>query len=923
MAFMSGISLPFLMLNYRLRHVGTNTYLTTLLNLTNNMKQDPKNLSGIVTVWNDWASQGNDGIQKTFTNKINVLSAHVNQSPIGAPSTKLPEVQHNTSYVLSQSQLLAGISDPENNTLSIASISSDNGVQITDNKNGTWTVTPSLDGPHEISYTVTDGVPIDTGVAGAPTPNGTLGATIMLVVQPSSTPSMTLDAQPITTYTDTIAYDTVLLTAAGTLTVSNPAVGSSLTFGIGGITPVGGFADMIGAYGTLSVNTLTGGYTYIPDPVALNALTASATLVHDNFVFTVSDGVATATQNYTVDLTGANDALLVDPVLLTVADTPAYDTFLPLPGFINATSVDGSSLPATFGIVGGVSDGFGGIVLNSAYGTLTVDSFSGAYTYAPKDAAVNALPGGANPTDTFILTVTDTNGVTTTQDFTVNVTGANDPTSFSGATTNLVTENGTLTSGGTLIVSDSDTGEAAITPQTSISGVYGTFTIGSSGAWSYSLNNSAANVKALNTGDIRTDTFAVVTAGGISQNIVVSINGANELFNGGGGIDTLSGTPYGDIISGFAGADTLYGLAGDDTLDGGAGIDTMVGGDGNDTYIVDNSIDVVTETSALAAGGIDLVKASVTYALANNVENLLLTGTGSINGTGNALNNIITGNSGNNTLEGKAGTDTLDGGDGSDVYLFNAASDHPAAEITDTGLSGIDDVRFAATTASTLTLYAGDTGIERVVLGTLTTMNVALNANASLVANPLSVYGNYAANILVGTGFNDTLSGGKGADTLTGGAGMDTFLFNAGDSGLTTNLSNVISNFDKITDYAKGSVGTGDVIDYSSTLTIGGSPAAATDTQALINGTTGVASFAALSGTTLDDALADIATRFSAATDTQGECAFFNIGGAGDTYMFISDGLAGLTTNDVVIQLAGVTSISQINLTNGNLTLIA
>ncbi|MFM6670418.1 MAG: Calx-beta domain-containing protein, partial [Dolichospermum sp.] len=57
----------------------------------------------------------------------------------------------------------------------------------------------------------------------------------------------------------------------------------------------------------------------------------------------------------------------------------------------------------------------------------------------------------------------------------------------------------------------------------------------------------------------------------------------------------------------------------------------------------------------------DTLTASVTTTLAANVENLTLTGTAAINGTGNVGNNIITGNGANNILNGGAGTDTLIG----------------------------------------------------------------------------------------------------------------------------------------------------------------------------------------------------------------------------------------------------------------------
>jgi Ca2+-binding RTX toxin-like protein len=170
--------------------------------------------------------------------------------------------------------------------------------------------------------------------------------------------------------------------------------------------------------------------------------------------------------------------------------------------------------------------------------------------------------------------------------------------------------------------------------------------------------------------------------------------------------------------------------------------------------------------------------------------------------------------------------------------------------------------------------------------------------------------------VLVGGGLADTLNGGAGSDTLFGGAGRDTFVFGAGNAGITT------AAMDKIVDFAKGAVGTGDLIDYTVALTRGGSAAAATATEASISTTTGIATFAAGSGTTLADAVADIATRFTSATNAAGEMALFKVGGAGDYYLYVSDGVAGAGANDVVIDLVGVTTLTSIDLTGGNLTIL-
>jgi len=124
--------------------------------------------------------------------------------------------------------------------------------------------------------------------------------------------------------------------------------------------------------------------------------------------------------------------------------------------------------------------------------------------------------------------------------------------------------------------------------------------------------------------------------------------------------------------------ETVIGGAGNDTLDTGgtnsAG-HTLEGGTGNDTYIVYSSAhDVVVEN---AGEGTDTIQSSVSWDMTSiaNVENLTLTGTSGLNGTGNSLDNVIIGNSGGNSLSGGSGNDTLDGGNGLDTLTGGAGSD--------------------------------------------------------------------------------------------------------------------------------------------------------------------------------------------------------------------------------------------------------
>ncbi len=179
-------------------------------------------------------------------------------------------------------------------------------------------------------------------------------------------------------------------------------------------------------------------------------------------------------------------------------------------------------------------------------------------------------------------------------------------------------------------------------------------------------------------------------AAGGTDKIVNVENLTGSAFN-----DTLTGNDGDNVINGLAGNNAMVGGGGNDTiiggtgidrLDGGIGIDTLIGGAGNDTYTVDNEADVVTEQ--LNEGNADLVKASVSFTLADNVEKLTLSGALNIDGTGNTGANTLTGNTGNNLLQGLAGKDVINGGAGDDTIVGGSGAD------TLTGGTGADHFRF-------------------------------------------------------------------------------------------------------------------------------------------------------------------------------------------------------------------------------------
>lgn len=232
--------------------------------------------------------------------------------------------------------------------------------------------------------------------------------------------------------------------------------------------------------------------------------------------------------------------------------------------------------------------------------------------------------------------------------------------------------------------------------------------------------------------------------------------------------NVVTGTVDADTLTGTAEGDYIFGVAGDDSLNGRAGADTLIGGTGNDSYTVDNGGDVVVE---LVGEGVDVVKSSVSFGLSSHVENLIMSGAAAIDGTGNALDNVMTGNSavntlvggaGNDTIKGQGGGDTLLGGNGDDVFVVDVATD----VITEYADEGSDTVQ------SPISWTLADN------LENLTLTGSAANTGTGNTLDNLLV-GNGAANTLIGEGGNDTLNGGSGGDTLLGGTGHDTYVVNA------------------------------------------------------------------------------------------------------------------------------------------------
>ncbi|MBB2699252.1 UNVERIFIED_ORG: Ca2+-binding RTX toxin-like protein, partial [Rhizobium esperanzae] len=444
--------------------------------------------------------------------------------------------------------------------------------------------------------------------------------------------------------------------------------------------------------------------------------------------------------------------------------------------------------------------------------TYTVDSFGDVVVEAT-DGGVDriltaltaySLAGIANVENLVLLSNGNSTGTGNSLDNTITSAAGNDTLSGGAGNDTLDGGQGTdsLTGGtgndiyvirdaGDTIIENAD--EGIDTVQTYLTG----YTLGANlenltyrGPWVFGFVGTGNNLDNVITGGGAADTLsggagddtldgwagADTLIGGVGNDTYI-INNAGVLVTeaANGGIDTVRTTLANYVLgsnvdnltytgmAAFTGtgnslANTIKGGAGADTLDGKAGADILIGGVGDDTYIVDNVADVVTERPN---EGSDLTKTTLSsYALTNNVENLIFIGTGDFAGTGNRLANTITGGAGNDTLDGGAGNDRLAGGGGDDVYIVDSASD----VIAEAAGAGTDEIRTALATYS----IAASVNVE----------NLTYTGSASFTGT-----GNALANTITGGAGNDTLDGGVGADSLIGGEGDDTYIVdNAGDT---------------------------------------------------------------------------------------------------------------------------------------------
>ncbi|ALM83293.1 VCBS domain-containing protein, partial [Bordetella sp. N] len=320
----------------------------------------------------------------------------------------------------------------------------------------------------------------------------------------------------------TVKEDTTL-TTSGKLDIVDPDAGQAVFVAQ---------TNAAGQHGTFSI-TSDGTWTYNlnnTDP-AVQALGANESMT-EKFTVTSADGTAST---ITVTIQGTNDAPVINAPTGSDVASVTEDGTKTASGQFSQTDVDTNDTH-TWTVDGNPK---------GAYGTFTVDQ-TGKWTYTLDNAAAQQLTAKDHIQETYTVKVDDGHGGTATKSVSVTINGADDAAIITphavGADAGTVKEDTTLTTSGKLDIVDPDAGQAVFVAQTA-SGTYGSFTLGTDGNWSYTLNNSSAAVQALAVGESKTETFTVASADGTTSTVTITVQGTNDAPT----INAPAGTTTGSV----------------------------------------------------------------------------------------------------------------------------------------------------------------------------------------------------------------------------------------------------------------------------------------------------------------------------------------------------------------------------------------
>jgi len=287
-------------------------------------------------------------------------------------------------------------------------------------------------------------------------------------------------------------------------------------------------------------------------------------------------------------------------------------------------------------------------------------------------------------------------------------------------------------------------------------------------------NDTASYASAASGVTVSLGVFTAQNTGGAGTDLLLNI----ERLTGSRFNDVLTGDVEDNIIKGGDGRDSLDGGEGTDTLDGGSGKDTLDGGQDEDwaSYASAKSGVTVNLDIQLAqdtgGGGIDRL-IGIEHLIGSKFNDRLL---------GESGNNNLSGGAGKDTLIGGGGEDTLDGGAGNDV--LNGGLDSDLASYASAG-SGVTVSLVVATAQNT-----GGGGVDRLI-GIEGLIGSKFNDRLTGDGGGNELIGGAGKDTLNGGGGDDMVEGGAGNDVMNGGAGTDGATYRLATSGVTVNLAAV------------------------------------------------------------------------------------------------------------------------------------
>jgi VCBS repeat-containing protein len=651
----------------------------------------------------------NDGNGGSVAGSASLDITPVNDAPSAAEVTLAAIAEDSGPRIITSAELLAGVTDIDGPALTITSLTlaTGNGTLV-DNGDGTWTYTPDVNDDTEVqfAYNVSDGEFVS-------------GANVSLDITPVD------DAAIANDDAFTVAENAVLGAGLNVFDDNGSGADSDIDNALA-VTAVNGVAVDVGTPITLSSGALLtlnadGTFSYDTNG-AFNGLAAAGSgasniSATETFTYTLNGGdTATVTITVTgVDSdddalgTGSDDSINAGIGNDTVTALAGNDTII---GGLDADQLLGGEGDDVFvfnlgdGAAGEVVDGDNGtdrIAVESQadvrYATLTsIEAIDFASSAGAKSAVLAAAQIGAG----LAAGATITGGVqadTLRVDLLTSLTADLSALVFQTWSANDIVR--IYGDGDAEIIVGSlqrDAVYAGDGNDTLTGGGGGDVLHGGLGDDLYIVDAANEAREGLNEG---TDTVQSSVNYALGANLEhLTLTGTANLSGTGNNLDNI-----------------LTGNNGNNRLTGFGGADTMQGGDGNDVYIAalaDTLIELFDE-------GIDTVRATQSFTLGDNFENLILDGTANAHATGNELDNRLTGNSGDNVLTGGLGRDVVAGGAGADRFDFN--------DLAESGTT--------LTTRDVVTDFDAGTGATTVDQLDLAT----IDANDGLIGNQAFIFG--------------------------------------------------------------------------------------------------------------------------------------------------------------------------------------